>query len=73
MVCRHEEPDDNGSWNAVQKRDHDLLRSGPMALQVIKRIRTLRLWKRPREFIISALHIEALDWVVAFAAGERIV
>ena len=41
LVCRYEEPDDKGSWNAVQKRAYDLLRSSLMAFQVIKPIRAL--------------------------------
>jgi hypothetical protein len=40
LVCRYEEPDDKDSWNAVQKQAYDLLRSGLMAFQVIKPIRT---------------------------------
>jgi hypothetical protein len=40
LVCRYEEPDDKNSWNAKQKRAYDLLRSGLMAFQVIKPIRT---------------------------------
>jgi hypothetical protein len=40
LVCRYEVPDDKDSWNAVQKQAYDLLRSGLMAFQVIKPIRT---------------------------------
>jgi len=40
LVCRYEETDDKDSWNAAQKRATDLLRSGLMAFQVIKPIRT---------------------------------
>ena len=40
LVCRYEEPDEKDSWNAVQKRAYDLLRSSLMAFQVIKPIRT---------------------------------
>jgi hypothetical protein len=40
LICCYEEADDKGSWNAVQKRAYNLLRSGLMAFQVTKPIRT---------------------------------